>query len=83
MKILANRFLTTLPNLLADNQFAFLKGRRISDSINLAQEFTHAFNNIGTSRRTFVMIDFSKAFDSLWWDATDVVLESFRYDEIL
>lgn len=83
MKILANRLLTTLPNLLAEYQFAFLNGRHITDSINLAQEFTHIFNNIRMSRRTFVMTDFSKAFDSLWWDATDVVLESFGFDEIL
>lgn len=82
LKILSNRLLTTLPNLIAKNQFAFLKGRLISNSINLRQEFTHALNNIGTSRRAFVMIDFSKVLESLRWDAINVVFEAFGYDKI-
>jgi len=71
-----------LPNLIVDNKFPFLHGQRISDSNNLAQEFTHVFNNIGTFRRAFVMIDFSNALDSLRWDAIDTILEAFSYDTI-
>lgn len=60
-----NRLLTTLSNLVANNHLIFLKGWRIFDAINLAQEFTHAFNNIGTSMRDFIRIDFNKVFDTM------------------
>lgn len=35
-KLLANRLLTVLPNLIVDNLVTFIKGRRISNCINLA-----------------------------------------------
>lgn len=71
-KLITNHLLTTLPNLIAKNQFAFIKGRRISDAINLAHEFTHTFNYSGMSQRAFIIINFTKAFDSLWWDSIEV-----------
>lgn len=47
-KIIASRLLTTLPTLITENQFTFIKGRWISDAINLTHEFMHTFNNSGT-----------------------------------
>ena len=40
-KTLANRFKPLLPKLIDFNQSAFINGRRISDSILLAQELCH------------------------------------------
>lgn len=56
-------------------------GRRIPDVIGLAQEFTNSFNCKSTSRRTCITIDFSKAFDTLRWDAIDATMELMGIDE--
>lgn len=39
-KILTTRLMSILPGILNPNQTAFIKGRRITDAIRLAQEFT-------------------------------------------
>lgn len=64
-KILANRITIVLPNFIVENQMAFIKGRIISNHVNLSQEFTQAYNNSNTSQRAFITIDFCKAFDTL------------------
>lgn len=69
-----------LPRVINENQLAFIKGRRISDAIGLAQEFTQAFNCKSTSRRACITIDFAKAFDTLCWDAIEVVMELMGID---
>lgn len=56
------------------------KGRRISDMIGLAQEFAQGYNCKRTSRRVCVTIDFSKAFDTLNWDAINTVMELVGID---
>lgn len=79
-KILSSRLMTVLPRLISPNQLAFIKGRRISDAIGLAQEFTQAYNYKSTAIRACITIDFAKAFDTLRWDAIDVVLELMGID---
>lgn len=63
------------------NQMAFVKGCRISDAIGLAQKFTQAFNCKSTSRQACITIDFAKAFDTIRWDAIDVVMELMGVDQ--
>lgn len=79
-KLLATKLMAILPRLISLNQLAFIKGRRISDAIGLAQEFTQGFNWKGTSRRACITIDFVKAFDTLRWDAIEAVLELMGID---
>lgn len=70
-----------LPKIISPNQTAFIKERRITDAIGLAQEFTQAFNYLSISRRACITIDFSKAFDTLWWDAIKATMELQGIDE--
>lgn len=80
-KILASRLMAILPGIISPNHTAFIRGRRITDAIGLAQEFTQSFNCKSTSRHTYVTIDFSKAFDTLRWDAIDAAMELMGIDE--
>lgn len=80
-KILAARLMTILPGIISPNQTAFIRGRRITDAIGLAQEFTQSYNCKSTSRRACIAIDFSKAFDTLRWDAIERVMEFMGIDE--
>lgn len=78
-KILASRLMVILPGLISTNRTAFIKGQRISEAVGLAQEFTQAYNCKSTSRRAFITIDFAKAaFDTLRWDAIEVVIKLMR-----
>lgn len=72
--------MVVLPELISVNQTAFIRGRRISDAIGLAQEFTQSFNCKSTSKRACITIDFAKAFDTLRWDVIDTVMELMGID---
>lgn len=74
-KILATRLMVVLSRIISPNQTIFIKGRRITDAIGLAQEFTQSFNCKSTSRRACITTDFAKAFDTLRWEAIDSVME--------
>lgn len=80
-KIIASRLMRILPEIINPNQTAFIRGRRITDAIRLAQEFTQGFNCQSTSRRACITIDFSKAFDMLRWDAIKITMELLGIDE--
>lgn len=80
-KILACRLSIILPGIISPNQTTFIRGRRIIDAIGLAQEFTQSFNCKSTSRRVCITIDFSKAFDTIRWDAIDVIMEVIGINE--
>lgn len=51
-KLLATRLMGVLSGLVSPNQTAFIKGRRISDAITLAQEFVQSYNFKSTSKRS-------------------------------
>lgn len=70
-----------LPNLIHSNQTTFLKGRRIIDSINLAQDFVQGFIQKNTSKCACVSIDFQKAFYTVRWHATDRIMELFGFND--
>lgn len=79
--MLATRLMSLLSELISANENAFIKGRRITDVIEVAQEFTQSYNCKSMSWSPCITIDFSKAFDTMRWDAIDGVLELLRiYD---
>lgn len=81
-KLLASRLMKVLPGIISPNQTTFIKRRRTTDAIGLAQEFTQSYKCRSTSRRACITIDFSKAFNILRWDAIETVLELLGVDEI-
>ena len=54
-----------MPKLIDHNQTAFIKGRRISDSILLAHELCHNLHSGQGRAHMCIKLDISKAFDSL------------------
>ena len=64
-KLLSTRLKPLLPGIIGPNQSAFIKGRRITDSILLAHELCHSLHsNVGRAHMC-IKIDLSQAFDSL------------------
>lgn len=64
-KIMANRLAAVLPSIISLPQNAFVKGRRISDNIMLAQELFVDFHHEPCRPKCIIKVDFCKAFDSV------------------
>jgi hypothetical protein len=68
-KCLANRLKLHLLDYIHPSQQAFIKGRRISNNIIIAQEITHSFSLKSWNPQAFMIkIDLAKAFDRLEWN---------------
>lgn len=80
-KVLANRLKSILPNLISEQQNAFVPGRQIQDSILIAHE---AFHYLRIKRRTKkyelgLKVDMNKAYDRVEWDFLEAVLHKMGF----
>ncbi len=67
-KSLADQIKFHLPDLISETQQAFIKGRRISNNLVIAQEIVHSFGLNSYKNNSFMLkLDLSKAFDRLEW----------------
>lgn len=75
-KVLTNRLSSVLPNLIANNQCAFLKGRLISDNILLAHEILEYIKKQKRGRLSSfgLKLDMNKAYDRVSWDFLRAVM---------
>lgn len=80
LKLLAKRLQPILPSLVSDIQFAFIKGRQITDCILIDNEITHSIQRNKT-QGVILKVDFKNAFDSVRWDFLLQVLanQGFEY----
>ncbi|XP_059436754.1 uncharacterized protein LOC132169808 [Corylus avellana] len=67
-KILSNRMLPFLGNLVSMNQSAFIPSRSISENVLLAQELVRGYHKEKGNPRCTLKIDLMKAYDSVNWD---------------
>lgn len=66
-KILASRFAQILPQLINEQQYGFVKGRSIHESIALAQEMVSDLDRRSEGGNIVFKYDMSKAYDRLEW----------------
>jgi len=69
-KIIANRLKSILPDLISEEQSAFVGGRQIQDNVLLVQEVLHQLR-IKKGRSTYpavLKVDMRKAYDRVEWD---------------
>lgn len=66
-KILANRFSVILPQVIDEEQYGFMKGRQIHESIALAQELVADIDRKTEGGNIILKFDMSKAYDRLEW----------------
>ncbi|GKA19305.1 hypothetical protein Tco_0699220 [Tanacetum coccineum] len=78
-KIITNRIMDGLDDIISDNQSAFVPGRSISDNILLTQDFMHNYHlNRGPPRCAF-KIDIQKAYDTVNWKFLEDILVAFGF----
>ena len=78
-KILADLLAPIAARIIFPNQFAFLKGRHISDCILLASECINLLDNKCYGGNVAIKFDVAKAFDTLSWDFLTRVLQVFGF----
>lgn len=64
-KCIEERLKVYLLELISSNQSAFTQGRKISESVLLAQELQEGFSSKKGSAKVCFQLDISKAFDSI------------------
>ena len=82
-KVLSNRLKAMLPQIIAENQSAFLSKRLITNNILVAFEIMHYLNNKSEGKESFMVIklDMSKAFDRVEWGFVEAVMEKLGFHE--
>uniref|UniRef100_J3KVR0 Reverse transcriptase domain-containing protein n=1 Tax=Oryza brachyantha TaxID=4533 RepID=J3KVR0_ORYBR len=80
-KSLANQIKDHLPSIINPNQQAFIKGRKPSTNLILAQEIIHSFTLKSFTTDAFLLkLDLPKAFDRLEWNFISLALHSKGFD---
>ncbi|XP_059290764.1 uncharacterized protein LOC132044295 [Lycium ferocissimum] len=82
-KVLQNRLIKVLPNIISNNQTGFVKGRSIAENILLAQEIIRDINMRAKHTNVVIKLDMAKAYDRLSWIFLTKVLRQFGFGEVL
>ena len=78
--IIANRLKTTLPSLINEDQTGFISGRFIGENTRMIYDsidYCETFQQEGI----LIILDFSKAFDTIEWPFIEYCLKLFNFGE--
>ncbi|KAL6219013.1 hypothetical protein ACLB2K_012220 [Fragaria x ananassa] len=76
MKIISNRLKPMMPNLISENQSAFVEGRQIQDNTVIAHECFHHLKLLRSKgdEELALKLDMNKAYDRVEWSFLQQVL---------
>nr|GEW67696.1 hypothetical protein [Tanacetum cinerariifolium] len=78
-KIISNRIIDALKEVISHNQSAFVPGRRISDNILMTQELMHNYHRKSGPPRCAFKVDIQKAYDTVNWGFLENILFCFGF----
>ncbi|XP_026451379.1 uncharacterized protein LOC113351651 [Papaver somniferum] len=67
-KIITERITSYLPNLVSQQQYAFVKNRNINEQILLASELVNEISTIRRGGNVDLKLDISQAYDTMSWE---------------
>lgn len=77
---MANRLKTLLPDIIAEEQSAFVPGRLITDNVLIAYECMHTIRRQKANTPFFALkIDMMKAYDRVEWAYLEGVLQKLGF----
>ncbi|GJV92532.1 putative RNA-directed DNA polymerase [Tanacetum coccineum] len=82
-KILTNRIMEGIKEVVCENQAAFVPGRRSSDNILITQELMHNYHRDRGPPRCAFKVDIQKAYDTVDWRFLGTILKSFDFHHIM
>lgn len=78
-KLICNRMNMVLPNIISDNQGAFIKGGSLAHNILIIQDLLRAYGRANISSRCMMKIDLSKAYDTISWRFVENLLNALCF----
>jgi hypothetical protein len=81
--VLANRLKSVLPNIISENQSAFVPGRIITDNALVAFEVMHYLQQKRTGKDTYMAfkLDMSKAYDRVEWVFIEHIMRQLGFED--
>ncbi|KAM6563652.1 hypothetical protein CsatB_023650 [Cannabis sativa] len=77
--LMCSRLANDLPNLVSQNQGAFVKGRSIAYNILILQDILKNYKRKSCSPRCTIKIDISKAYETVNWDFLEKLLVAYCF----
>ncbi|GKA89536.1 hypothetical protein Tco_0811348 [Tanacetum coccineum] len=82
-KILTNRIISGIKDVVSDNQSAFIQGRKISYNILITQELMHNYHRKRGPPRCAFKVDIQKAYDTVNWKFLEHILYKFGFNPVM
>ncbi|XP_074317710.1 uncharacterized protein LOC141653760 [Silene latifolia] len=70
-----------LPDIISDNQGAFIKGRSIIENVLIRQDIVKLYNRKAVSLRCLLKIDLQKAYDTVEWNFVEQLLQGLQFPD--
>nr|GFB45518.1 hypothetical protein [Tanacetum cinerariifolium] len=82
-KIITNRIIDGVGEVVSENQSAFISGRRILDNILITQELMHNYHHNTGAPRCAIKVDIQKAYDTVDWKFLECILKYFGFPPVM
>ncbi|CAN6580853.1 unnamed protein product [Malus baccata var. baccata] len=82
-KVLTNRLKRVMPNVICDNQSAFVAGKQIQDNILVVHEILHSLmhQSKADTMGMAIKLDMAKAYDRVEWDFLLAMMSKLGFDQ--